>query len=35
MFGLFKKKSDKDKLFELYDKKKKDSLCNSPSIAFK
>jgi hypothetical protein len=31
MFGLFKKKSEKDKLFELYDKKKKEAFILSKS----
>jgi len=31
MFGLFKKKSEKEKLFELYDKKKKEAFILSKS----
>jgi hypothetical protein len=31
MFGLFKKKSEKEKLYELYDKKKKQAFVLSKS----
>jgi hypothetical protein len=31
MFGLFKKKSEKEKLYELYDKKKKQAFILSKS----